>query len=262
MSRVSCETVRDALREGRAPSDPELRTHAAGCEQCRALLDDEASLGRALAAEGAGAGEPLPWAGVEALLQEEVGWRAWFRSRPHQVRVLFAAAAYTLVTLLGLRRLRPDFDRVTAYEFALLLAAFGLIAGAAIRRALPIVGLPAKGGALEGGVLVAAFAVPLAAAFVHTATPGIDGATFAHQAWNCFSYGSLLTIPLIAVLWLLDRGAGPRSRLYYGAAAAGLAANAALTLHCPNTSSGHLLVGHATIGLALAAVAWLVLRRR
>lgn len=261
MSAASCEAVRDALREGRGVSDPPLRKHAEECPQCSALLDDEAALGRVLATEGPGTVEPLPWSGVETLLKEEVGWRAWLRSRPHQVRVLFAAAAYTLVTLLGLRRLRPDFDSLTAYELAALLVVFGLIAGAAIQRALPVVGRP-KQGALEGGVLAAAFGVPMAAAFVHSATPGIDAPSFVHQAWSCFSYGSLLTLPLVAVLWLLDRGAGPHSRLYYGAAAAGLAANAALTLHCPNTSSGHLLLGHATIGLALAAVAWLVVRRR
>lgn len=262
MSTASCEAVRDALRRGRDASDPELSKHAAECAQCGALLEDQAALGRVLASEGPGAGETLPWAGVETLLKEEVGWRAWLRSRPHRVRVLFAAGAYTFVTVLGLRRIRPDFERMTAYELAGLLVAFGLIAGASIQRALPVVGRPAKRGALEAGVLGAGFGVPMLAAFVHTATPGIDGTTFVRQAWSCFSYGSLLTIPLVAVLWLLDRGAGPRTRLYYGAAAAGLAANAALTLHCPNTSSPHLLLGHATIGLALAAVAWLVLRRR
>ena len=53
----------------------------------------------------------------------------------------------------------------------------------------------------------------------------------------------------------------PRSAPLLSAAVAGLAANAALTLHCPNGGALHLLLGHAAIGVGLAAIAWLVHRR-
>ena len=263
MSAGSCEAVRDALRTGRQPSDPELEKHAAECAQCSALLDDRAALGRVLATDRPGSGESLPWSDMETLLQEEVGWRAWLRSRPHQVRVLFATAGFALVGLLGLLRPRADLAHGIAYETAGMVL-FGVVAAAALPRALPVAGHPPKRGLLAHAVLALALGLPIAAALVHAtaATPDLDLPTFVRRACGCFSYGSLLTIPLVTALWLLDRGAGPRSRLYYGAAAAGLAANLALLLHCPNTSSAHLLLGHATIGLALAAVAWLVAVRR
>jgi hypothetical protein len=265
MSEVSCEHVRDALRLGQIPLPPALLAHAEGCGECSLLLADDATLGKALSAEGDAQGTNAPlWAGLDALVQEEVGFRAWFRSRPNPVRVLSAGAAFALATALGLRHLRSDFARVPALELALLLSTFALLGGLTAGRALPVLGARPKR-IPSGAILGAALGLPALAAFVRTATtlvPAPDGATFLRQAWSCFSYGSLLTIPLVAVLWLLDRGAGPHSRIFHGAALAGLAANAALTLHCPNGSSAHLFVGHATIGVALATVAALVTRRR
>jgi len=265
MSDVSCEHVRDALRLGQIPLPPALLAHAEGCPQCSTLLADDGRLGTALSAEwDALKADALPFAGVEALVKDEVGWRAWLRSRPSPVRFLFAAAGFGVVTALGLRHLRPDIGLVPAVELGGLLATFGFFGGLAAGRALPVVGAPPKRLPAEG-ILAAALAVPFVAAFVRTATsvvPAADAATFARQAWSCFSYGALLTVPLVEILWLMDRGAGPRSRVYQGAAAAGLAANAALTLHCANATSAHLLVGHATIGIALAVVAVLVMRRR
>jgi len=261
MSRVTCEALRDALRAGTSPADAELVSHAASCEACTALLAERASVGRALAAETLESGAPLPWSGLETLMKEEVGWRAWVRSRPTPVRLAFAYGAFALVGSLGLRRVRPDLELVPGLELGGLLVVFGVTAYQALGPALPVAGRPAS----RPGILALALAVPALAAFVRTATtlaPAADAATFVHQAWSCFGYGALLTAPLLAVLWLMDRGAGSPSRVFYSAAVAGLAANAALTLHCPNASSAHLLVGHATIGLALAAVAGLFQGRR
>ena len=265
MSEVSCEHVRDALLLGQIPLPPALLAHAEGCAECSLLLADDAALGKAFTAERDALGtDAPPWAGVEAQVLEEVGWRAWLRSRPNPVRVLVAGTAFSVVTALGLRHLRPDIALVPPLELGALLLVFGLAGGMAVVRALPVLGARPKRVPSEV-ILAAALGVPAVAAFVRTVTtlaPSADEATIVRQAWSCFSYGSLLSIPLVAVLWLLDRGAGPRSRVFQGAAVAGLAANAALTLHCPNGSSAHLCVGHATIGVALAAVAALVMRRR
>jgi len=265
MSDVSCEEVRDALHLGHIPLPPALLAHVEGCAECSLLLADDAALGKALGAEReALEADVPPWAGVEALVLEEVGWRAWLRSRPNPVRLLLAGAAFSVVTALGLRHLRPDIALVPPLELGALLSVFGLAGGMAAVRALPVLGARPKRVPSEV-ILAAALGVPAVAAFLRTATtlgPAAEAGTFARQAWSCFSYGLLLSVPLLAVLWLLDRGAGPRSRVLQGAAAAGLAANAALTLHCSNGSSAHLCVGHATIGVALAAVAALVMRRR
>jgi len=261
MSRVTCESLRDALLAGRSPAEAELVEHAAACEPCAALLADQAAVAGALAGDHPPRGDPLAWSGVEALMKEEVGWRAWLRSRPTPVRWGLATAALASVALLGFRHARHDLDLVPPVELAGLVLVFGTLGALTLGPALPIAG---RRGA-RPGLLAAAFGVPALAAFVKTATtaaPTVDGASWLRQAMSCFGYGSLLTAPLVAVIWLLDRGVGLRSRVYYSAAAAGLGANAALTLHCPSSSSAHLLLGHASIGLAFAAVAGLFQARR
>src|SRR6187399_1714474 len=116
MRTVTCESLRDALRAGSPPDDAELVEHAASCEQCTALLADHASVGRALAAEPVPTGDPLPWSGLEALMEEEVGWRPWFRSRPTPVRVALACGTFALVGALGLHHVRPDLALVPGLE--------------------------------------------------------------------------------------------------------------------------------------------------
>jgi hypothetical protein len=47
-------------------------------------------------------------------------------------------------------------------------------------------------------------------------------------------------------------------------AIAGLVANSALALHCPNTDPAHLAVGHATIGIVFACLGalWAIAGKR
>lgn len=57
------------------------------------------------------------------------------------------------------------------------------------------------------------------------------------------------------MLWALERSDRPWIKVLTGAGAvAGLLANAALALHCANTETRHLAVGHATIGAGLVCV--------
>jgi len=262
MSKVSCESVRDALLSGAPLSDGEI-AHTADCEQCGALVVGDAAVGRALAGDRAPI-EPDPrlWAELDARLEHERGVRAWLRSRPTPTRVALAMAAFALVTLLGFRRVRGDWSSVSKLEVALLVAAFALSALFGVRGALPLLGAsPARE---RRATLVAAVALPLVSAFLRLepGAPLAGGPAFWTQAARCFGYGTLLAAPLFALLWLCDRGGGPRSRFVHAALACGLAANAALTLHCAVADARHVLVGHASIGLVLAALAWLVVSRR
>ena len=263
MNELTCETVRDALLEGRAPSDPQLLEHAATCAACQALLADRSVVGQRLAArEAAGANGSPAWSEMAALVEREVGWRAWLRSRSTPWRRLAGVAGFLLVTALGFRHLRADFQRVPAVELAGLIVAFVLTGVLALRYALTANGTSRASAARA--LLAAALGLPVVLSFVRTAVlspAATTGATFLRQALGCFAYGSLLTAPLAVLLWSMDRGAGSRSQLLLSAAVAGLAANAALTLHCPNGGSAHLLLGHAAIGLAFAAIAWLLHRR-
>lgn len=260
MSRASCEDVRDALLAGRAP-EAELVEHAKECAQCADLFANEAALGRSLATAGADTLlDPALWGELERELGAEKGARAWLRSRPTRLRTALALGGVLVVTALGLRHLRPNWDALPTPVLAAWLFAFVGAAGVALRVALPVL---AGEDARKATSLAAAFGLPLV--YGALAAPSFGGAPFVAtpffaSALSCFVYGTLLSLPLAALVWSLDRGAGSRARVFAAAAASGLAANAALLLHCPATDAAHLLAGHGAIGLVLAGVAWLFVR--
>jgi len=259
MSGLRCEDVRDALLAGRSPSDPELAEHARGCTECAALLADEGTLGRALAsAEPGDASTLLGWPDFERTLERESGWRAWLRSRPTSLRVSLAGAAVLGVTALGVRRLRPDWATLPKTALVAWLVAFVVVAFAAARLALPVLGRAAS--SRSRVVTWLALGLPavyaLLAAVTLGSAPSMPTARFLGPALACFRYGMLLAVPLLLLLWALDRGGGSRARIVAAAAAGGVAGNAALLLHCPSTDPAHLIVGHAAIGFVLGALAW------
>jgi len=260
VSRVSCEDVRDALLAGRK-AEPELVLHAKDCAQCAELLEDEAALGRSLATAGSdGALDAALWGELDRELGAETGTRAWLRSRPTRLRTALALGGVLVVAALGLHHLRPNWDVLPSPVLAAWFLAFVGAAALALRVALPVFDGESP---RKRGVLAAAFGLPLVYGFVGAFSFG--GAPFVAprffaNALSCFLYGTLLSLPLVALVWLLDRGGGSRSRLFAGAAACGLAANTALLLHCPATNPAHLLAGHGTIGFFLAFAAWLFVR--
>jgi hypothetical protein len=82
------------------------------------------------------------------------------------------------------------------------------------------------------------------------------------RAVSCFFFGSALAVPVVALLWSLDRAERIRSRsVVWLGAVGGLGANAALTLHCAVDDHVHRLTSHAPVGVALmlgvaSIVAW------
>jgi hypothetical protein len=260
VSRASCEDVRDALLAGRKP-EPELVEHARGCTQCAELIENEATLGRALAgAVSDGPPDVALWGELERELGAETGTRAWLRSRPTRTRTALALAGVLAVAALGLRHLRPNWGLLSTPVLGAWLFAFFGVAALAVRVALPVLD---RATPRKRATLAAAFGLPLV--YGVASAPSFGGRPFVAtpffaSALSCFLYGTLLSLPLVALVWLLDRGAGPRARVFAGSAACGLAANAALLLHCPATDPAHLLAGHGAIGFFLAFVAWLFVR--
>jgi hypothetical protein len=104
-----------------------------------------------------------------------------------------------------------------------------------------------------GWLVTAALALPFLVAF---APPTELSRSFGPGgALNCFSYGALLTLPIAALLWAFDRDDRLSLRtVCLSAAALGLSANLILELHCPSGNFVHVLLGHASLGIA-----WLVL---
>jgi hypothetical protein len=258
---MDCPEIRDAFVRGELPAGSALEEHLRGCPQCSELLLRDANLGRSLARAAAGAVpfEDDLFAKLEADLAGETGLRAWLRSRPTRVRFGVALLSVLLVVGLGgALSQRPDFAEYPTARLLLLLAVYSAGILLAFGKELY---LSARGGSLGDhvGLLVGALGLPFLIAFA----PATESSRHAgpEGALNCFMYGALLTLPTAALLWAFDRDDRPSMRtVCLSAVALGLSANLVLELHCPSGNAWHLLLGHASIGVAWLA-AWFVLRR-
>jgi hypothetical protein len=260
----ACERVRDAFLAGGLPDDPELLVHAKTCEECSLLLADEGELGQVLAKAGPAAVAPK-WASVGNAVRNERGLRAWVRSRPTRQRLLMVLVAALTALVLGGRRPRHDQpDGMALGVWVLVLLAATLVCAA---LALGSLGRLRSTGRRAVAIAVGALLPVGYALMQHTSGAAAASELLWPGILSCFGYGTLLVLPLFALIWLLDRDEKPAllGSVITGVAA-GLAANAALSLHCAQKDTAHLLLGHAAIGAALglvgAAFAALLARRR
>jgi hypothetical protein len=245
----------EALSLGQSLSDS-ARAHVAGCPVC----------GRRDADDGAAEGARALFAAVEAGVRSDGGPAGWLRSRPTTERVLLGAAwAALLVTAVAIEMPRSAFGPVPTARVVLVVTVLSALLALTLRLGLRALHTlpPSRRAVLV--TFAAAFAAPFAFALLPAAGPAmaVGGSSGAVRAsLGCFVIGAATGALLVVSLWALDRGAH-RSRdiVLLAAAGGGLVGNAALELHCPATSPGHLLLGHASIGLVLAA-AYLLARRR
>jgi len=202
---------------------------------------------------------------VRADVARERGARAWLRSRSPALRLVLALgfAMLLAVTVLVVRA-RGDLHTYPVWRMGLTLGWFGLAAGASAWLALRPVYLPRPSARLVIGLAAFALAGPLVTALL-PAVP-TDETLHAHRsalAGGCFTIGALAGVVTLLLARLLDRG-GPHGPgpLVLAAAAAGLVGNVALQLHCPINFPAHLLLGHATVPMALVLATLLVRRLR
>lgn len=224
-------------------------------------------LGRGLSgAAGDEAPDPTLLAAVEAELAGERGPRAWLRSRATVFRFLLVlATAAAVFAGMVVAAPRPDFqlaadDRWFALASLLIL---GLVLGA--DGALRVLGR-AQPSSLIGAALTV-LVLPLLIALLpeadthEPASLAGTGSEFVPFSLRCFFFGVLISAPVGTLLWFASREDRlPASSLVFAAGAAGVAANLALHAHCPITHPGHLIAGHATVGLAWLASLLLVNR--
>jgi predicted anti-sigma-YlaC factor YlaD len=257
---MDCSEIRDQFLRGDLPPEERVKEHLAGCPQCRALFERDAELGRSLAAQ---VSQALPFSEdffgqIEQTLEQETGPRAWLRSRPSRLRFMLLLLPLLLLLIAGgVLWQRADFEHYPLLRVLLLLCAYGVAIVLAFGKELSESPRPAP---LRDYVGLLAFAlfVPALAAFapateasLHTPSGGVSG------AFGCFAYGALFTLPIAALLWALDRNQRPSLRTAcLSAAALGLSANLLLELHCSKGGPEHVLLGHASLGLA-----WLVTSR-
>jgi hypothetical protein len=153
---------------------------------------------------------------------------------------------------------RPDFGDYPVTRLLVLLGVYSLGILFACGKELY---LSARRGSLADhfGLLLGALALPFLIAFA----PATEASRHfgPEGALGCFTYGALLTVPTAALLWVFDRDNRISMRtVCLSAVSLGLSANLVLELHCPSGNALHLLLGHASIGVAWLA-AWFVARR-
>jgi len=258
---MDCAEIRDALLSGSAPAGPGVEAHVRECEACAELLRDRGELGKALS-RGEAPSQPNPdlWSSLEGALRAESGPRAWLRSRATPVRLLIAALVASAIVTYGGRA--AEGGVAPAERPLVWLVAFTLVGFACLSVLVAPLGRPRPPPGVRLAIVLAALALPLlyASSSVASLAPASPQQfTFAEQALGCFAYGTFLVLPFLFVVWALDRGERPFLGLVAGVGAvAGLVANVALALHCPNTEPAHIAAGHATIGGALASLGALV----
>jgi hypothetical protein len=258
---TTCADIRDAfVRGARLPSDL-VQTHLSECSACRELFESDADLGRSLARQVTGA-MPFPehlFDQLEQRLACETGLRAWLRARPTELRVLLVVLSVLLVVLVGgAFKLRSDFADYPAGRVFWLLGAYLIGILLAFRQELS---LPRPGRWLSTAPQFALSALVLPFLIAWLPASEVAGHAGPGGALNCFSYGALLTLPTALLLWAFDRDDCPSLRtVCLSAVALGLSGNFLLELHCPNGNVRHLILGHASIGVAWL-MAWFVLRR-
>ncbi len=253
--------IRDSFVKGVPLPEGQVKAHLDSCPHCRELFEHDAELGRGLAAQASDAvAVPEDFFGqLEQKLARETGLRAWLRSRPSRLRFMLVLLPLLLVVIAGgVFRQRADFQQYPLARVMLLLSVYFVAIVLAFGKELSE--SPRRDPLRDHwGLLAFALAVPFLAAFA----PATEASRQAgpEGALGCFSYGALLTLPIAALLWAFDRDDRPSLRtVCLSAAALGLSGNLLLELHCGNGNAVHVLLGHASLGVAWLA-AWAVTRR-
>lgn len=282
---ASCEHVRAALLSSAGDASleaPDVASHLASCDACRELATDGGRLGRALGALAVDAGrtgagvdagpttaelEQL-FAGVQADVARERGPMAMLRSRSQTLRVVAVAALIVLEALLVVGLVpRSDLGIYPLLRHAAFVALLGGMALLAAWQSLRPLQAPALPSWVSRGVVIAGIALPFLLGMMppeedhHSLGHDGTGSALAKFAFYCLALGAAMGIAVIALLRATDRGGhGSGARATLAALAGGLAGTLVVHLHCPLNHPFHLLLGHAPVGLLLAA-SYALLRR-
>ena len=260
-----CKDLRDALMKGASLDDPRLRAHVRECEGCAELMAEDASLGHALAAVPAMPEMDLSGmlAGLDDALGREESKLAWLRNRSTTARIAAVVGVGVLLVLVGgAAKIRPDISAYPLPRLILTVVVYlSLVGLAAVIAFRPLYQKPVPRAVLYALIGVAALlpfvVASMPQAHAHIAgTPLGNGADFIPRAFACFRYGVALSLPVLVLAALADRGAfriGVWPVLL--GAAAGLIGTVALELHCPITEPIHLLLGHASIAMFVGILA-------
>jgi hypothetical protein len=240
-----------------SPLDPGVAAHLESCASCAAALEAEV---RALGL-GPSPGAPPPpslRSAVESGLAAERGALAGLRARPRGQRLaLFGFAVLAVSGAVLALTPRPDLGTYPYMRMGLAVGAFALLALLGVREALRPLHRPPAPRWLVAALSLSGVLGPLVFACLGAeAHPGLADVPLWRSVLGCFVPGAALGGAMVVLGRALARGPG-RDGALLAAAAAGLATNLALTLHCPIDTPPHLILGHVSISVALLGAALL-----
>lgn len=255
---VDCAEIRAEFVAGDVPSGPQVEDHLRGCSACRALFDDQARLGRGLAQAVLPQVEAAElFASIERDVAAETGLRARLRALPTALRLAGVfGVALAIVGWHALMRPRQQLGGVYS-PLALWLLLIALLTALFLGARWLLRGVSSSAWGRERLLPLALLGLP---ALIALLSPlGALDHPEALSAWGspgiCFSYGALSGVPLLLLFWLFERRDQlPLPALLTAGALSGVLANALLHCHCASANLAHLLLGHATIGVAWALV--------
>jgi anti-sigma factor RsiW len=253
---LECAEIRSEFVAGRVPANLEVEEHLKACPQCRELFAHDAALGRRLAQA------VLPeiesgdlFALVDREVQGETGVRARLRALPTRLRamILGGVVLLLLATQIGYRH-RPDFLEYEPLVFWGVVVLLGVALGVGVWRLLRGASLPLWKSSNERWMTLGLLATPvLAILLMPLGTSSPEWLAAFGRPELCFSHGALLSVPFVLIYWLFERRDRiPVSSWVMVGALAGISSNLLLHAICPSENLGHLLLGHATIGVAWA----------
>lgn len=265
---MECAEIRSGFVSGRVPDGPAVTSHVQACPHCRVLFESDARLGRQLALGVLEVPEPGElFRAVSLDLEGETGLRSRMRSLSTSTR---ATALLMLAVMLAggqlLLNRRQDFASYSPLVFwGISLILFVALGAGAWRLARgPLLPLDSSRARWPLPLLLMLPALLALLAPLGASPRGLreEGADWGRPA-ACFSYGAVLVVPLLLWWWLGERRAAvPLAGLLTASAVAGLSANLLLHAHCSSVHWGHLLLGHASIGVVWAIGCRLLAGRR
>jgi hypothetical protein len=257
---VDCAEIRSGFVAGRVPAGPGVDEHLKECPHCHELFERGAQLGRRLALSVLPTVEAGDlFARVDQELSREVGLRARLRAVPTRTRATLLAGVIGL-NLLGVQLFMHRRDDFGEYSPALFWLVAALLIGAlvfGVQRLLHGANAPLRVAERDGAFAISLLALPGLLALIAPLGAAHGDIEDAALAWassgNCFVFGAVAVVPFLVLAWLFERrDRVPSVALASAGALSGIGANLLLHLHCGSEHLGHLLLGHASIGLAWA----------
>ena len=258
---MNCADARELILAG--ADDDALREHIATCEPCAELAGDGGTLGRRLGQRPAL--DPAGFDAVASIIKEQDGSPVWkLRSMPTHQRVALAAlfvGSSGIVMLIAGRR--PDWADYPVMHMGLALGAMFIAAMFGVVQALPREFVAERPQRARIGMFAFLLAIPFLPAILNAGrvaeqTPAADPLA---TIGGCLGIGTLAALPALLGVRALQRD---RKLSFwptlYAALAAAVGANLALQTHCPVIDPMHVVLGHASLGIVYAVLAWIAVR--